>query len=73
MSKYVRIKNKSYLTNHSFPHGVIPDMLFYCGKLLKVDRDFGDYLYVEGNQWTWDKDMVIEIFNSVGNKLIKNE
>lgn len=73
MSKYVKIKSKSYLTNHSFPHGVIPDMLIYCGKVLKVDRDFREYLYVEGNQWTWDKDMVIEIFNSVENKLMKNE
>ena len=73
MSKYVRIKNKSYLTSYTFPHGVHPDMLFYCGKLLKVEKDFGDHLCVEGNQWTWDKDMVIEIFNSVENKLMKNE
>jgi hypothetical protein len=73
MSKYVRIKSRSYLTNHTFPHGVISEMLSYCGKVLKVKHDFGEYLYVEGNLWTWDKDMVMEIFNSVGNKLIKNE
>lgn len=59
MSKYVRIKSRDYLTEKIFPHGVSPDMLFYCGKLLKVNKDFGEYLYVEGNQWTWDKDMVI--------------
>lgn len=73
MSKYVRIKSISYLTNHIFPHGVISDMLSYCGKVFRVKKDLGDYLYVEGNQWTWDKDMVIEIFNSVENKLMKNE
>ena len=35
--------------------------------------DFGEYLYVEGNQWTWDKDMVIETFNGAESKLMKNE
>lgn len=73
MSKYVKVKSRKYLTSYSFPHGVHPNMLSYCGKLLKVDKDFGEYIYVEGNQWTWDKDMVIEIFSSVENKLIKNE
>ena len=73
MSKYVRIKSKSYLTENTFPHGVHPDMLFYCGKTFRVINDFGDYLYVNGNQWTWDKDMVIEIFNGAENRLIKNE
>lgn len=73
MSKYVKIKSESYLTENTFPHGVISDMLSYCGKVFKVNKDFGEYLYVEGNQWTWDKDMVIEIFNSAENKLMKNE
>jgi hypothetical protein len=73
MSKYVKIKSKSYLTNYTFPHGVHPDMLFYCGKTLRVKKNCGTYFFLEGNQWTWDKDMVMEIFNGVENKLIKNE
>ncbi len=73
MNKYVRIKSRSYLTKNTFPHGVHPDMLFYCEKILKVHMDFGEYLYVEGNQWTWDKDMVIETFNGAESKLMKNE
>lgn len=58
--KYVKVKSRKYLNTHNFDHGINPAMFKYCGKVLKIRANCGTYFFLEGNEWIWDKDMVIE-------------
>jgi len=58
--KYVKVKSRKYLNTHDFPHGINPEMYKYCEKVLKISEVGHGYYFLEGNEWIWDKDMVIE-------------
>lgn len=57
--EYVIVKSRKYLNTHAFPHGINPEMLKYCEKVLRIRKNCGTYFFLEGNEWIWDKDMVI--------------
>ena len=48
------------MNTHDFPHGINPEMYKYCEKVLKISEVGHGYYFLEGNEWIWDKDMVIE-------------
>ena len=58
--KYVIVKSRKYLNTHAFEHGINPAMFKYCGKVLRIRSVGHGYYFLEGNEWIWDKDMVIE-------------
>ncbi len=69
--EYVKVKSRKYLNTHSFYHGINPAMYKYCEKVLKIKKNCGTYFFLEGNEWIWDKDMVIQ--GETSTITIKNE
>ena len=69
--EYVKIKSRKYLNTHDFDHGINPAMYKYCEKVLRIRSVGNGYYFLEGNEWIWDEDMVIQ--GETSKITIKNE